>query len=227
MDIFSRNIKFWGDKKQALLKESSILIAGLGGLGCTVAENLVRAGIGKLILVDNDKITITNLNRQILFDQTGIGKSKVEIAKQKLKAINPELEVKVFEEDVSELANLHLPRFDGIADCFDNYLSRFILNDALLDDQFLVHGGVKNDFGQITTIKNRITQNLRQIFENYKDEVESGIIPQTVITIGSLMAYEIINNIFNKPQLLNKLLIVELSDFSIFKIEINNTSIIL
>jgi molybdopterin-synthase adenylyltransferase len=220
MDMFSRNIEFWGEKKQALLKNSSILIAGMGGLGCTVAENLVRAGIGKLILLDNDEIEISNLNRQILYDQHDTGKSKVEVAKHKLKAINPELEIEVFQKDVSELANLHLPRFDGIADCLDNYESRFILNDALEENQFLVHGGVKNDFGQITTIKNGITQNLRQIFGDYKDEAGLGIIPQTVITIGSLMTHEIINNLFDKPQLLNKLLIVELSDFSMFKVEI-------
>ncbi len=220
MDMFGRNIKFWGEKKQAILKDSSILIAGMGGLGCTVAENLVRAGIGKLILLDHDIITKTNLNRQILFDQTDIGKPKVKVTKLKLKAINPELEVEVFENDVSELANLHLPPLNGIADCLDNHESRFILNDTLLDDQFLVHGGVKNDFGQITTIKNVITQSLKQIFGDYKNEVEPGIIPQTVITIGSIMAHEIINNIFGKPQLLNKLLIVELSDFSMFKIDL-------
>lgn len=222
MELFSRNIKFWGKKKQTLLKKSAILIAGVGGLGCTVAENLVRAGIGKLILTDNDEVEISNLNRQILYAQQDIGKSKVEVAKYKLKAINPDLEVEVFQKDVSELANLHLPHFNGIADCLDNYESRFILNDALEDDQFLVHGGVKDDFGQITTIKNGITQNLRQIYGDYKDDIEPGIIPQTVITIGSLMAHEIINNLFGKPQLLNKLLIVELSDFSMFKVDMNN-----
>ena len=220
MDMFSRNIKFWGDEKQKILTDSSILIAGVGGLGCTVTENLVRAGIGKLILIDHDLIIETNLNRQILFDNFDIGKLKVEVAKRKLKAINPELKVEVYQKDVSELKDLHLPHFDGIADCLDNYNSRFVLNDALLDDQFLVHGGVKNDFGQITTIKNRITQNLKQIFGEQKDEIESGIIPQTVITIGSLMAHEIINNLFDKPQLLNKMLILELSDFSMFKVEL-------
>ncbi len=220
MDIFSRNTKFWGDEKQKILANSSILIAGVGGLGCAVAEILVRAGIGKLILIDNDIIEISNLNRQILFDQNDIGKPKVDVAKYKLKAINPELKVEVSKKDVSELTNLHLPHFEGIADCLDNYESRFILNDALKDNQFLVHGGVKNDFGQITTIKNEVTQDLKQIFGEQNDEVEPGIIPQTVITIGSLITHEIINNLFDKPLLLNKLLIVELSDFSVFKINL-------
>jgi len=221
MDLFSRNIKFWGAEKQALLKESSILIAGVGGLGCTVAENLVRAGIGKLILVDNDIVTETNLNRQILFDRFDIGKSKVITAQKKLLRINNEIEIIAIDKKIESIEDIRAINTDycGIADCLDNYESRFILNDALKNDQFLVHGGVKNDFGQITTIKNGITQNLKQIFGDQKDEIEPAVIPQTVITIGSLMAQEIINNIFGKPQLINKLLIVELSDFSMFKVE--------
>jgi len=221
MDLFSRNIKFWGAEKQALLKESSILIAGVGGLGCTVAENLVRAGIGKLILLDNDTVTKTNLNRQILFDRFDIGKSKVITAQKKLLRINNEIEIIAIDKKIESIEDIRAINTDycGIADCLDNYESRFILNDALKNDQFLVHGGVKNDFGQITTIKNGITQNLKQIFGDQKDEIEPAVIPQTVITIGSLMAQEIINNIFGKPQLINKLLIVELSDFSMFKVE--------
>ena len=222
MDMFSRNIKFWGEKKQAILKDSSILIVGMGGLGCTVAESLARAGIGKLILVDHDIITETNLNRQILFDQSDIGKTKVITAKRKLLRINNKIEIIAIEKNIESTNDISEMDFNfcGIADCLDNYKSRFILNDVMNDDQFLVHGGVKSDFGQITTIKNGVTQDLRKIFGNYKNEIEPGTIPQTVITIGSLMAHEICNNIFDKPQLLNKMLIVELSDFSMFKIDL-------
>ena len=144
----------------------------------------------------------------------------MEIAKQKLKAINSNLNVDIFQKDVSELIDSHLPYYDGIADCLDNFAARFELEILLRENQFLVHGGVQNDFGQITTIKNGITQSLKQIFGEQKDDVAFGIIPQTVITIGSMMAHEIINNIFDEPQLLNKLLIIELSDFSMFKVEI-------
>ena len=140
MDIFSRNIKFWGEKKHKILANSSILIAGVGGLGCTVAEVLSRAGIGKLILIDQDEVEVSNLNRQILFDQNDIGKAKVIVAERKLKAINSELEVEVFEKDISELANLHLPPFDGIADCLDNYESRLNLKVRLNEKMLIVIG---------------------------------------------------------------------------------------
>ena len=77
--IFMRNIQFWGEEKQKILAESSILIAGIGGLGCTVADILTRAGIGKLIIIDYGIIEASNLNRQILFEVSDIGKPKVNI----------------------------------------------------------------------------------------------------------------------------------------------------
>ena len=138
MKMFSRSIKFWGDEKQNTLADSSILIAGVGGLGCTVAEILTRAGIGKLILIDNDIVEVSNLNRQILFNNDDIGKPKVKVAKQKLEAINPELKVEVFQQDISDLKDLHLPHFDGIADCLDNFASRFALENLLKEHHFLV-----------------------------------------------------------------------------------------
>lgn len=219
MELFSRNIKFWGDEKQKKLADSSIIIAGVGGLGCSVAEVLSRAGIGKLILIDKDEVEDSNLNRQILFDQNDIGKPKAEIAKQKLQTINPELKIEVFQQDILDLKNLHLPHFNGIADCLDNFTARFELEKLLNSERFLVHGGVQNDFGQITTIIPDKTQTLKEIYPGLHIPVSLLIVPQTVVTIGSMMAHEIINNLFEKPQLINKMLILELSDFSMFKVE--------
>ena len=218
--IFQRNIQFWGEKKQKILADSSILIAGVGGLGCTVAEILTRTGVGKLILIDNGIITASNLNRQILFDVSDIGKPKVDIAKQKLRGINPELEVEIFQQDISDLKELHLPHFTGIADCLDNFTARFELEKLMQPEHFLVHGGVQNDFGQITTIKTGVTQTLKEIYPGTHIPVSVPIIPQTVTAVGSLMTQEIINNLFGIPQLLNKILILELADFSMFKVEI-------
>ncbi|MFC1898554.1 ThiF family adenylyltransferase [Candidatus Cloacimonadota bacterium] len=219
-EIFQRNIQFWGEEKQRILAESSVLIAGVGGLGGVVADGLTRAGIGKLILIDKDEVESSNLNRQILFDQTDIGKSKVEVAKEKLQVINPKLEIEVFNESVEELKNMHLPCYNGIADCLDNFAARFELEELLQTEQFLVHGGVQNDYGQITTIKLAKTQTLKEIYPGIHIPVAVPIVPQTVMAIGSLMVQEIINNLFDKPQLMNKMLILELADFSMFKVEI-------
>ena len=218
--IFQRNIQFWGEEKQKTLADSSVLIAGVGGLGCTVAEILTRAGIGKLILIDNGIITASNLNRQILFDISDIGKRKVDVAKKKLHTINPKLKVLTIQKDITDLNQAHLPHFTGIADCLDNFTARFELEKLMQPEHFLVHGGVQNDFGQITTMKTGVTQTLKKIYPGTHIPVSVPIIPQTVTAVGSLMAQEIINNLFGKPQLMNKILILELADFSMFKVEI-------
>ena len=218
--IFHCNIKFWGEEKQKILADSSILIAGVGGLGCTVAEILTRAGIGKLVLIENGIVEASNLNRQILFDVSDIGKPKVDIANQKLQAINSELKVEAIQKDITDLNQSHLPHFDGIADCLDNFAARFELEKLMHPDQFLVHGGVQNDFGQITTIKLGKSQTIQEIYPGVHIPVSIPIIPQTVMAIGSLMVQEIINNLFDKPQLLNKMLILELADFSMFKVDL-------
>jgi molybdopterin-synthase adenylyltransferase len=220
-EMFQRNIQFWGDEKQQILVESSILIAGIGGLGCVVADGLTRAGIGKLILVDNDEVEISNLNRQILYNQNDIGKPKIEIAKQKLQAINPDLRIEALHKDILELKNLPLPHFAGIADCLDNFAARIELEKLMQQTHFMVHCGVQNDFGQVTTIKPNKTQTLKEIYPGIHIPVSVPIVPQTVLSIGSLMVQEIINNLFDKPQLLNKMLILELADFSMFKVKIN------
>ncbi|MCF7792446.1 MAG: HesA/MoeB/ThiF family protein [Candidatus Cloacimonetes bacterium] len=217
-EIFQKNIQFWGEENQQKIADASILIAGVGGLGCVVAEGLTRAGIGKLILVDNGIVEASNLNRQILFDQSHIGKVKVQVAKQKLQAINPKLEIEILQNSIMDLKNILLSHYDGIADCLDNFASRFELEKLLTPDHFLVHGGVQNDFGQIITIKPGKTQTLRHIYPGSHIPISTSIVPQTVIIIGSLIVQEIINNIFDKPQLLNKMLIIELADFSMFKV---------
>ena len=219
-EIFQQNIQFWGEEKQKILSDSSVLIAGMGGLGCAAAEILTRAGIGKLILIDNGIVEASNLNRQILFDVCDIGNPKVDVAKRKLQAINPELKVETIQTDIIDLKQAHLPHFTGIADCLDNFATRFKLEKLMQSHQFLVHGGVKNDFGQITTIKIGVTQTLKEIYPGVHIPVTVPIIPQTATAIGSLMVQEIINNLFDKPQLINKMLILELVDFSMFKVKI-------
>jgi len=222
-EIFSRNILFWGKKKQEILQDSSILIAGMGGLGCVVSEILVRSGIGKLIIVDYDIVQESDLNRQILYDHNDIGNSKVQVARNKLAAISNHseiipLQMKIMESNLSKLKQFN---FRGIADCLDNFESRFVLEKILQKDQFLVHGGVENDFGQITTIIPGKTQSLNEIYSNMKKRNSIiPIIPTTVQTIGSLMTQEILNNILGEPKLINEMLVVELADFKIRKIKL-------
>ena len=97
MDWLHRERMLIGDEAVGKLQSASVLVFGVGGVGGYVVEGLVRAGIGKLSLVDNDTISETNLNRQIIADRTTIGKSKVEVMQARIKSINPDCEVKIFE----------------------------------------------------------------------------------------------------------------------------------
>ena len=213
-NIFQRNIEFWGEKVHNCLQQSTILIAGCGGLGSVVSQNLVRSGIGGLVLIDFDKIEYSNLNRQFLYNLDDIGKNKAIVTKQKLEKINPFCEITTIEERLSLETDLTKFKVSGFADCLDNYQSRYIL-ESKLGKNFLVHGGVSRDFGQVTTIKKNKTKSLLDIFQGTKENKAKGISPQIVNIVGSIMADEIINCLIGKPKLLNKILVFELADYSI------------
>lgn len=221
-ELFSRQLAFWGEEKQQILAQSSIVIAGVGGLGCIVAQILVRAGLGTLILLDNKSVDRPDLNRQALYTLEDIGKPKVEVASRKLTAMTSStfvipLECSITDPQFSRTLDQYA--FDGIADCLDNYQSRFVLESVLEDRHFLVHGGVEEDYGQVTTIVKQQTPLLKEMY--YGVQQEKQVIPvcsPIVFCLGSLMAYEVQKNLWNEPELRNTLLVVELSDFSFSKI---------
>jgi molybdopterin/thiamine biosynthesis adenylyltransferase len=224
--LFSRNILAWGKEKQQRLADACILVAGVGGLGCTVSEILVRSGVGKLIILDNGIVDEPDLNRQILYTLDDLGRVKVDVAAEKLAAIHKQSTIipinKRIEEDTRLFETLWQYEFQGIADCFDNFTSRFILEQLLKDNMFLVHGGVENNYGQITTIKKNATRMLKNLYPNVEDPVSPlPVCPQIVSCVASMMAYEVLNNLWETPQLMNTLLIVELSDFSFSKIQLS------
>ncbi len=225
--VFSRNIKAWGADKQRRLAECSVLVAGVGGLGCTVAQVLVRAGVGKLILMDAGIVDEPDLNRQILYTSADLGRPKVEVAAEKLSAIHQQTTIVTLplrlEDDPAHFDAVRQHAFHGIADCFDTFRSRFVLEKLLTPEQFYVHGGVLNDYGQVTTIKKGITRALRELYANAEDPMDSPlpVCPSIVICVGTLLAHEVLNNLWETPQLLNTMLIVELSDFTFSKLSLS------
>ena len=106
---FSRTELIIGKEKLNKLQESKVAIFGIGGVGSFVVEGLVRAGIGNFILVDSDKVDLTNLNRQIIATTKTIGKNKVEVAKERILEINPNANIKIYKE-------FFMPNSKGILD---------------------------------------------------------------------------------------------------------------
>lgn len=130
--MFSRTEALIGREKLEKLQNSRVLIAGLGGVGGYVLESLVRAGVGTIGLCDFDMVDISNLNRQILAVQDTVGKSKTDAAEARAKSINPQVKILKYEFRISpeNIALLHLPDWDFIADAIDDVPAKIALMEA-------------------------------------------------------------------------------------------------
>lgn len=218
--ISLKAVDFDGQEK---LKASRVLIVGAGGLGCAASQYLASAGVGKIILVDFDTISLSNLQRQILYADADIGKPKAEVAKVRLQAINPNIEVQAVVKkcDDAEFAKL-IQQVDVVVDCTDNVDVRNQLNSQCFEQKRpLVSGSAIRFEGQIsvfTYAKNEACyQCLSQLFgSDTLSCVEAGVISPIVGVIGSLQALETIKVLLNIGKTLTgKLLIIDGLHFSV------------
>jgi molybdopterin/thiamine biosynthesis adenylyltransferase len=144
----------FGVEGQKKLKRSHVVVAGLGGLGCSASLYLTCAGIGHVTLIDCDRVELSNLNRQILHYEEDIGEGKPFSAAQKLAKLNSLIEVTpVFNEITEHNAREIIKGANLVIDGMDNIKTRFILNKACVAEGIpFVHGGVNGLFGEVTTI---------------------------------------------------------------------------
>ncbi|TAA45778.1 HesA/MoeB/ThiF family protein [Corallincola spongiicola] len=118
-----------GEAGQLKLKAASVLIVGMGGLGCPVAQYLVAAGVGRLLLADGDQLDLSNLQRQILYRSDDIGEDKVDLAQQTLQQLNDEIMLEAIPEHLDEgMLNEYIPEVDLVLDCSDNFATRHAVN---------------------------------------------------------------------------------------------------
>ena len=214
LERYNRNILIdsIGEEGQKRLLLSKALIAGAGGLGSTIIPTLTSVGIGRIGIVDNDLIELSNLNRQFIHKFNNIGKSKVESAKTWINEYNPDTEVDLyqvrFDKDNCEQI---IREYDVIVDCFDSYGSKFMLNKACVkNNKILIHGGVAEYFGQVMTIIPEKTACLNCLFpdEAERPYVLKGVISPTVSVIASIQAMEVVKYLldFTDKNLINTLL---------------------
>lgn len=144
-----------GGKGQKKLSRAKVLIIGAGGLGSPAALYLAAAGVGTLGLVDGDVVDLSNLQRQILHNTATVGAPKVESGRHMLAALNPEITIKTYQENVTaENIMRFLPDYDLILDGSDNFSTRFLVNDAcFFARKTLISGSIFRFEGQLTTIK--------------------------------------------------------------------------
>ena len=134
------------DKK---IKNSKVLIVGLGGLGCPVAEYLSRTGVGTIGLIDHDKIDLSNIHRQSMFTTKDIGKFKVKVVSDRVKKINPNIKIESYKKIKSIKCWKPNKNFDIVVDGTDNFTSKFLVNEFLEIKKIFVCGAISKFDGHI------------------------------------------------------------------------------
>lgn len=207
---YKRQIMIFGEEGQEKLKNAKIFVAGAGGLGSPVSYYLAAAGVGTLVVADRDKIELSNLNRQILHRSADIGYEKVFSARDKLTALNPEIEVITFDGTIdSSSAERIVGDADGIVDAMDNFATRYVLNETALDKGIpLFHGAVRGFHGQATTIVPGETGCLSCLFPNAAPAEVSPVLGTTPAIIGSIQANEVIKYLTGRGRLLTNRLFI-------------------
>ena len=193
-----------GEAGQQRLDRASVAIVGLGGLGSPVALYLAAAGVGRLGLIDDQAVELSNLNRQILFEDCDVGRPKVEAAAGRLLILDSALRLDPRQENVrSSNVEAIVGAYDLVVDGTDSFETKFLLNDAaVLLRKPLVHGAVLRWSGQATTV---IPDGpcLRCLFRDPPDPgeietcAEAGIIGAATGVIGSVMAEEALKVLLN------------------------------
>lgn len=184
-----------GEKAQERLKSSKVLIIGGGGLGSATIPQLTSSGIGTIGVVEDDIVEISNLQRQILYSPSDIGKKKMEIIRSSVKKLNPDIKFVGHQKFLEESnAREIICEYEYILDCTDNFKSRYLINDICAELQKpLIYASVSSYEGMVVILHNRENINLRDIFpEEPASTDKSAIIPTLPQIIGSIQANEAI-----------------------------------
>jgi len=203
---------------QLALKQARVLVVGSGGLGCPVALYLGAAGVGQLVLADDDAVELANLQRQIAFDQASVGRSKAEALAERVRAINPEISVTARVERLEgDLLAEVVAGVDLVLDCTDNFNTRFALNRACVAAGVpLVSGAAIRGEGQVSVFDSRDEASpcYHCLYPEQGNEdlncSEAGVIGPLVGMIGATQAMEAIKVISGKGRpLIGRLLILD------------------
>ncbi len=197
--IILKKIGLHGQKK---LMSSKVIIFGIGGLGCPLAIYLANLGVGKIGIVDDDKVELSNLNRQIMFGPKDVGKYKVDIAKNKIKIINNKLKVEKFKVKANQKNILKLIKhFDIVCDGTDNFKSRLLINDSCVKSKkILISAAVSGYEGHIFNFNfKKKVPCFRCFMPNVPVQVKNceteGVTPTVAGIMGTLQANEVFNTI--------------------------------
>ena len=208
---YDRQIKLdeVGVSGQEKLRRSRVLVVGIGGLGCPAAQYLVGAGVGKIGLMDHDKVSLSNLHRQVLYDENDIGKSKAQTAKEKLQRLNSEIEIIAIEEALNkENAEALFSKYDIILDGSDNFETKYLINDiSILSGKPWVYASIYKNEGQLSVFNFQDGPSYRCLFPKVTHQNVSceatGVLGVTPGMLGVLQATEVLKMILGIGQVLS------------------------
>lgn len=212
MDRYSRhiNLKEIGLEGQTKLSNAKVLVIGAGGLGCPALQYLAAAGVGTLGIVDFDVVEASNLQRQVLFGTSSLGKNKALAAKERLTDLNPTISIQAYPEKLRKDNALRLfEEYDSIVDGSDNFETRYLANDAsLLTGKPLVFGAIYKFEGQVSVFNHNYGPSYRCLFPNPPENTipncaETGVLGVLPGIIGSMQANEVLKLILGLGDVLS------------------------
>ena len=223
--IILKNVGVVGQKN---IFNSKVLIIGAGGLGCPIIDYLSRSGVGTIGVADYDKVTLSNIHRQSLYNSQDIGKHKVEVLKKKIKLINPYTKIKTYKKKINRnnIDNI-IKNFDIIVDGSDNFKTKFLINKySIKYKKILILGAISKFDGHVFTFnfKHRKTACLKCFYQSEpSDDVlnceTEGIIGPVAGIIANIQANEVLKKILNiGVDLQNSILIVNLLSLKFKKV---------
>jgi len=231
VERYSRQIilKNIGTIGQKTILNSKVLIVGAGGLGCPVADYLSRAGVGTLGIIDFDKINLSNIHRQSLYNSKDVGKFKVDVIKKKIKLINPLTKIKIFKKKITKKnVGTIIKNFNIIVDGSDNFKTKFLLNKfSLKYKKILIVGAISKFDGHIFTFdfKKKDEPCLKCFYQSVpSDEIldceAEGILGPVAGVVGNIQSNEVLKKILKIGKNLNgSILIINLIDLNFRKVK--------
>ena len=223
--IILKNVGVVGQKN---IFNSKVLVIGAGGLGCPIIDYLSRSGVGTIGVADYDKVTLSNIHRQSLYNSQDIGKHKVEVLKKKIKLINPYTKIKTYKKKINR-NNIDsiIKNFDIIVDGSDNFKTKFLINKySIKYKKILILGAISKFDGHVFTFnfKHRKTACLKCFYQSEpSDEIlnceTEGIIGPVAGIIANIQANEVLKKILNiGVDLQNSILIINLLSLKFKKV---------
>jgi len=227
--IILKQVGVLGQKK---ISSAKVIIVGMGGLGCPVTLYLSNLGINNIGIVDHDKVDFSNLNRQILYNTSDIGKFKVDQAKKFIKKVSKKIKIDIFKVKIIK-KNIQsiLNKYDIICDCSDNFASRYLLNDFCLKNKKILISAAINKF-EAHIFNFNFSKNIPcyrcfmpEIPEQENKCDAEGILPTVAGIAGTLQANEVVKSILDKDsELVGKMIVFNTLKLDFRKIKLSKNS---